>query len=52
MEIIDHKLAGIARGLNHMHDLDIVHAGLRIVRSSPHFCHSSHVHPIIGKYLG
>lgn len=39
---LDHKLADIARGLDHMHDLDIVHGSLRIVRPSVrprHTCH-------------
>jgi len=49
---LDHKLVGIARGLNHMHDLNIVHGGLKIVRSSPRLPPPSHVHITVGKYLG
>lgn len=43
MTPLDHKLAGIARGLNHMHDLDIVHGTLKTVRSSTRFWHVCHM---------
>jgi serine/threonine protein kinase len=43
MTLLDHKLVGIARGLGHMHDLDIVHGSLKIVRSSSRFWHACHM---------
>lgn len=37
MTPLRHKLVGIARGLDHIHDLDIVHGRLETVRPSVRF---------------
>ena len=54
MTPLDYKLIGIVRGLDHMHDLDIVHGRLETVSSSLRVQHTCHTLTsfCIGKYLG